>query len=226
VNQEAHLSLSSFTLFEGPDIAAFFVCAGIGFFAGSFAPSGSGASLYVTVLVAYHLFLAWLVFLSSTSFSYGDGAQKKAAISLPIGHTLLTHAACLAVILGSVATAAHKLSLPATAQHGAADPNPQGYIIYQVAKAICGAMAGLAIFERRWLFSAEPTMQPATPAEAPPSPVLQAATADDMREWQQHLAQQKPGSRRPGSSLKAEYEQWLLARQQARQSGAIPDPKR
>lgn len=216
------MSLSSFASFEGPDIVAFIVCAAIGFFAGSFAPQDSGASLYITVLVAYHLFLVWLIFLSGTSFSNDGDAQKAAGISLPVWQTLLTHVACLAVILGTVATAAHKLAAPATAHGDTPAPDPQSYIIYQVARAIAGAMAGFAIFERRWLFSAEhPTHAAPREPEAPPSPVLQAATADDMREWQQYLAQQKPGSRRPGSSLKAEYEQWLLARQQARQSGAI-----
>jgi hypothetical protein len=37
-----------------------------------------------------------------------------------------------------------------------------------------------------------------------------------MRDWQHYLEQKKPGPRTMGSSLKAEYEQWLLARQQAR----------
>ncbi len=221
------MSLGVFSNFEGPDIVAFLVCAAIGFFAGSFAPQGSGASLYITVLVAYHLFLVWLIFLSGTSFSYGGDVQKAAAISLPIGQTLLTHAACLAVILGTVATAAHKLSGVDAAHGDVSAPNPQGYVTYQVAKVIAGAMAGFAIFERRWLFSSETALQPARPIESAPSPVLQAATADDMREWQQYLAQRKAGSRRPGSSLKAEYEQWLLARQQARNSGgAVPNPDR
>ena len=211
------MSLSSFSNFEGPDLAAFLVCAAIGFFAGCFAPHDSAASLYITVLVAYHLFLAWLIFLSGTSFSEGGDAQKAAAISLPIGQTLLTHAACLAVILGTVATAAHKLALMNAPHDDSAMPNTQGYVMYQVAKAICGAMAGFALFERRWLFSAEPSVRPAaTVIETGPSPVLEAATADDAREWHQYLAQQKPGSRPVGSSVKAEYERWLLARQQAR----------
>jgi hypothetical protein len=207
------MSLSSFSNFEGPDVLAFIVCAGIGYFAGSFAPQGSGASLFITTLIAYHLFLAWLLFLSGTSFSYEGDARKEAALALPLGQTLLTHAACLAIILGAVATAAHKLAQMNAVPVEAFAPRPEGYIIYQAAKAICGAMAGLAIFERRWLFSAEPTMQPASRVEALPSPVLQASTADDMRDWQQHLAQMKPGSRPMGSSLKTEYEKWLLQRQ-------------
>jgi len=212
------MSLSSFSNFEGPDVLAFIVCAGVGYFAGSFAPQGSGASLFITTLIAYHLFLVWLLFVSGTSFSDDGEARKEAALALPIGQTLLTHAACLAIILGSVATAAHKLAQFTATPADPLAPHPDGYIVYQAAKAICGAMAGLAIFERRWLFSAEPTMQVAAPIEAPVSQVLRASTADDMRDWQQHLAQMKPGSRPMGSSLKAEYEQWLLQRQQA--SGA------
>jgi hypothetical protein len=222
------MSLSSFSNFEGPDMVAFLVCEGIGFFAATFAPQDSGASLYVTVLVAYHLFLAWLVFVSGTSFSFEGDAQKKAAISLPVGQTLLTHAACLAVILGSVATAVHKLALLNPVHPGPDDvtaPNPHGYVIYQVAKAICGAMAAFAIFERRWLFSAEPSAQPAKVMEAAPSPVLQAATAEDTRAWHEHLAQQRPGLRTPGSSLKSEYEQWLLARQRKQNDLTAPGPQ-
>ena len=52
--------------------------------------------------------------------------------------------------------------------------------------------------------------------ETPIGPVIITATADDFQEWQRYLSQQKPGSRKPGSSLKTEYEQWLLARPQNR----------
>ena len=216
------MSLSSFSNFEGPDIAAFLACAALGFFAGTLAPEGSGASLYVTVLVAYHLFLAWLVFLSNTSFSEEGDSRKDAAMALPVVHTLLTHAACLAVILGSVASAVHKLAQLHADPQDLGAPHSDGYAIYQIAKVVCGAMAGLAIFERRWLFSAEPAMRTAHPTlqTAPLSPVLEAATGDDMRDWQHYLAQKKPGSRPLGSSIKAEYEQWLMARQQARNAAA------
>ena len=207
------MSLTSFVNFEGPDFLAFIGCAAAGVFAGSFAPSVSGISLYVTVLVSYHFFLAWLVFFSNTSFTFTGGARKDAGIALRLSQTLLTHTACLAVILCTLATALQKLAQ----LHAAVDdPGADADIVYQVTKVICGAMAGLAIFERRWLFSAEPSAQPAALGEASLSPGLEAATADDLRDWHIYLKKAKPGSRRPGASLKTEYERWLLARQRSR----------
>ena len=45
---------------------------------------------YTYILVTFHLILAFKVLT----------ADKKAGLSLPIGQTILTHAACLAVIVG------------------------------------------------------------------------------------------------------------------------------
>ena len=212
------MSYSAFYSFEGPDFAAFAAAVLIGYFAGTFARIGSAASLYITVLISYHLFLAWLVFFSSNSL--GDDTRKQAGIALPTGQTLLTHAACLAVILGPVATAVH--ALPHYSQ--ASDTMTMADLAairlkFRVAEAVCGLAAGLAIYERRWLFSAEGTKFPAHPRDVPAaaaSPVLQAASGTDFEEWQRYLAQQKPGTRKPGTSLKEEYEQWLRARQQNR----------
>jgi hypothetical protein len=94
------MRLSAFSKFEGPDIGGFAVCILIGFFFGSFAPAGSPASFYITVLVSYHFFLAWLILFSSE--------HKEAGVSLPIWQTLLTHAACMFVIIGPVVTAVHR----------------------------------------------------------------------------------------------------------------------
>ena len=214
------MGYSAFYSFEGPDFAAFAAAVLISYFAGTFAPVGSAASLYITVLLSYHLFLAWLVFFSSNSL--GDDNRKQAAISLPIGQTLLTHAACLAVILGPVATAVHALPHYSQAQAPMTMADMAAIRLkFRLAEALCGLAAGLAIYERRWLFSAEGAQFPPKPGDAPvaaPSPVLQAASGDDFAEWQHYLAQRKPGTRKPGTSLKAEYEQWLLARQQTRQA--------
>jgi hypothetical protein len=214
------MSYSAFYSFEGPDFAAFAIAVLIGYFAGTFAPTGSAASLYITVLISYHLFLAWLVFFSSNSL--GDDSHKRAAISLPIGQTLLTHAACLAVILGPIATAVHALPHYSQAHDTMTMADMAAIRLkFRLAEALCGLAAGLAIYERRWLFSAEGAQFPPKPGDAPvaaPSPVLQAASGDDFAEWQHYLAEQKRSARKPGTSLKAEYEQWLLARHRARQT--------
>jgi hypothetical protein len=46
-----------------------------------------------------------------------------------------------------------------------------------------------------------------------------ASTGDDYQEWMRYLAQQKPSAMKPGTSMKAEYEKWLRARNR---SQAVP----
>jgi hypothetical protein len=210
------MGVSSFSSFDGPDLLAFVVCAGIGYVIGSLIPSGA-ASIYTTILVAYHLFLAWLILRVRGDSDQGD---KRAGISLPIVHTLLTHAACLVVILAPVAAALHSmpfLTHPATAAADPADPEAAMLQMENVKhglrliKGLCCAIAAFAVFERRWLFSSEASEAP-RPQPAP-SPVVSAvrATGDDTVEWERYLAEHRQ-SFAPGTSIKAEYEKWLVAR--------------
>ena len=177
------MGLAAFLNLEGPDIAAFFAATILGYLAGAIVPPGPW-SIYIAILVSYHLFLAWLVY----------STEQKTGASLPIASTIVTHLACLAIVIPLSMGRSH---IPFF-----------GIFRY--------AIASLAIFERGWLFSGkigepEPKLE-----EAPLPAAVIAATADDFQEWQRHLARQKPGSRKPGSSLKAEYEQWLLARARSR----------
>jgi hypothetical protein len=163
------------------DLLGFVVSALFGYLAGSFMPPGAWAA-FTAVLVSYHLFLGWLV----------STAEDRAGVSLPIVHTVLTHAACLVVIL-PLGKASQVLPFFSLFRYG---------------------IASLAIFERGWLFSGNNK-------PPPPPPVISiahivAATPDDYQEWLRHLAQQKSSSRKPGASLKAEYEQWLQSRAQSR----------
>jgi hypothetical protein len=173
------MGLAAFLNLEGPDIAAFFAATILGYLAGAIVP-GSW-SIYVSILVSYHLFLAWLVF----------SAEQKTGASLPLASTIITHLACLAVVIPLSMGRSH---IPFF-----------GIFRY--------AIASLAIFERGWLFSGQIGGEPRL-EEAPIPAIVVTATADDFQEWQRYLAQQKPGSRRSGTSLKAEYEQWLIARAQ------------
>ena len=210
------MGVSSFSSFDGPDFLAFLVCAGIGYFIGTLVPAGA-PSIYACILVAYHLFLAWLIFRVRGDSDQGD---KKAGISLPIVHTLLTHAACLVVVLGPVAIALHSmpfLAHPATAAADPADPEAAALQMnnaehmLRLVKGIACSVAVLAVFERRWLFSSEASEKP-SPHSAP-SPVASAvrATGDDTVEWERYLAAHRQ-SFAPGTSIKAEYEKWLVAR--------------
>jgi hypothetical protein len=174
------MGLAAFLNLEGPDIAAFFAATILGYVAGAIVPAGSW-SIYVSILVSYHLFLGWLVF----------SAEQKTGASLPIASTIVTHLACLAVVT----------------------PLGIGRRYIPFFGIFRYAIAALAIFERGWLFGGQIGGEPKL-EEAPLPAVVVTATADDFQEWQRYLAKQKPGSRRPGSSLKTEYELWLLARAQ------------
>ena len=73
---------------KGRDLAAFLVSGILGYLAGTRMPEGAW-SVYTSILVSYHLFLAWLVI----------DADHEAGISLPIASSIITHMACLAVIV-------------------------------------------------------------------------------------------------------------------------------
>jgi hypothetical protein len=211
------MRLSAFSNFEGTDFLAFAACAAIGYLMGTLAPAGSALAIYGTILISYHLFLAWLIFFSS-------GEHKEAGVSLPIGHTVLTHLACLFVILAPIAAARHAIPNFGGAQdnhtlEGITDTDHS----IRVFQALCCSIAAFAMFERGWLFSSEKPMEQAKPVETPLAPVVLTASADDFEAWRQHLAQQKPGAQRAGASLKMEYEQWLLARQQRRAAQSAQD---
>lgn len=185
------MGLMAWLNLEGKDVAAFVGACLIGYFAGSFLPEGAWA-VYTSILVAYHAFLFWLVIT----------AEHETGFSLPIASTILTHLACMVIIL-PLGMARHFLPFFGILRYG---------------------IASLAVFERGWLFSGKGSSAP-KPQEAPTSQPIITASADDYQEWLRYLAQQKPGSRKIGSSLKAEYEQWLLARaasRSAQPSGNLP----
>jgi len=88
---------------------------------------------------------------------------------------------------------------------------------------------GLAVLERFWLFSGRaqkkeipaPVVDPA--AAAAIAAAHAAATGDDYEAWQQHLAQRSPLSRKPGTTLKDEYEQFMVARVKSRAAAPSTD---
>jgi hypothetical protein len=174
---------------EGIDIMAFVAADLIGLLVASLMPAGTWA-VCTGILVAYHLFLGWLVITN----------QKKAAVSLPIAHTVITHLAFLVIII-PIGIGRHYIPLFGLFRFG---------------------VAGIAIFERGWLFTSTQVIEPRYESVLA-TPVVAAATAEDFEAWRQHLAQQKTGSRQLGTSIKAEYEQWLLARHRARPTSVPAD---
>lgn len=68
---------------------AFLLCSGFGYLIGHYFGDGAFAA-YAAILISYHLYLAFLVV----------SAEKETGLSLPIGQTIVTHAACLVVVVG------------------------------------------------------------------------------------------------------------------------------
>jgi lipopolysaccharide export LptBFGC system permease protein LptF len=160
------------------DLIAFAVSAILAYMASTLVPEGPWAN-YTFILVYYHLFLAWLLI----------DADYKTGVSLSIVLTILTHLACLTIIIS----------------YG------MGQNVIPFYRILRYGVIALAIFERNWLFSGGKKKQD-LPVEAPIKPVIAEATADDYEAWLKHLTTRDPTSRKPGMSVNEEYQQWLVAR--------------
>jgi hypothetical protein len=197
-------------------LVVFLICSGIGYLLGEYLPAPWAS--YVSILVSYHLFLAWLVFT----------ADHEAGLSMPVLSTVLTHAACLAVLIG--------LAIG------------RRYIPFLGLVRIF--VPGLAPFECNWLFAAG-TAKRKAPKEAidsqsmattPVSEALVAATpiasspaastsgasasnpsttvavsngaytADEHTAWIRYLSHPRRAYRKPGLSVGDEFKQWQAAR--------------
>jgi len=196
---------------------------------------------FTYILVSYHLVLAFKIITS----------EKKAGLSLPIGQAILTHLACVAILIG-LAVLRHRIPF-------------FGLIRY--------FLPGIAPFEARWLFSGEKVrierltddeaiqaatvhFEPATvgtvasaagsaaPAVAPVAPAVAAttptngfasvtglfshaassgsgnpgsadtslyatSTGDDYNEFLTLMQKGIRPFRKPGISIREEYELWL-----------------
>jgi hypothetical protein len=167
--------------------AAFIVCSVIGFVMARYLFEGAWAT-YAYILISYHLFLAWLVIT----------AEHETGFSLPIFSTIITHLACLTVVVG-LTVGRHYIPF-------------FGLIRY--------CIPAMAPFERDWLFSGNAQKKdvkkkvPVTAAvnAIPVDVAIEEATAEDHEAWIRHLAQPNRATRKPGLSVKEEYEQWLVAR--------------
>jgi hypothetical protein len=106
-------------LLQGKDYAALLFAAGLGYLAGMFVPHG-WPSIYVSILVSYHLFLAWLLLTN----------ERKAAVPISAFYSIGTHLSCMTIILALGLTRSFI-------------PNFD---------LVCCCFAGLAFFERNWLF--------------------------------------------------------------------------
>jgi hypothetical protein len=149
---------------------------------------------YDAILISYHLFLVFLVIT----------AEQKTGFSLPIVHTILSHLACLALVI-SVPVLRHQIPF-------------FGLVRYFI--------PALAPFECDWLFSGgkakkeEPITVKAAEAAATTASASASATADDYEEWLRYLKVRNPLSVKHGMTIKDEYEQWMVARVKSRPPAA------
>jgi hypothetical protein len=194
---------------EPIDGGALFVCDILGLLAGWLFWPNRVFAFSAYMLVSYHLFLAWLLLTS----------DRKVGLSMHIVPTVLTHLACMLA-------ACFCFMLAVSMGHG-------GLVFWSVFRMIRYGLfvciPGLAAFERFWLFSGRaqkkeipaPVVDPA--AAAAIAAAHAAATGDDYEAWQQHLAQRSPLSRKPGTTLKDEYEQFMVARVKSRAAAPSTD---
>jgi hypothetical protein len=199
---------------EPIDIGVYIVSSIIGFIVFMWLRHNLPLAILVSSFLSFHLFLGWLVFT----------ADHETGFSLPIVSTIFTHFACLVIVY--LCTAVIRVFSVA----GLYFPiylfpllRPLRYII-----ALC--IPAIAMFERFWLFSGGkkkktvPLTAAQVAAAAENAAAAEAATASDYEEWMRYVALQKRPFPKPGSSLKVEYERWLVARAKSRASSATGNP--
>jgi hypothetical protein len=158
--------------------AAFLLSTVIGFLIGHYLLPGA-TGVFVSMLLSYHLFLAFLVII----------ADHEKGLSLPVGSTILTHLACLAVLVGVAIGRQH---IP----------------FFFLLKFFVPA---LAPFEAEWLFSGGRKKK--VPAATKPEPIpMPEGIADDYEEFLRYLSQKNRSFSKPGRSVREEHVLWTADR--------------
>jgi len=179
------MGMQGFLNLEGEDFAAFVISGLAGFFAGTLV-SDANWSVYVSILVSYHLFLAWLVFNQS----------GRAGLSMPLWMTVLTHAACMVVALGPAVMAEH---------------SALGFGIFRYGIAALAIFETGWLFSKE---EHKPLLDEITGPE-PVAPGIRA-TAEDEIAWLHYLQHRRPGMTRHGTTIRQERDDWMRARVKAR----------
>ena len=181
---------------QGKDAIPFVIAGVIGYFAGRLVPDHDWA-VYTSILVSYHLFLAWLVLT-------GD---NEAGVSLGILSTILTHAACLFLAV-AVTMARHYIPFFGVIRFGISS-----IAVFERGWLFSGGKPKARVEQAQ----PEP-VKAAAAAEVQPAQVsiIASATGQDHEDWLRYLASRNPTHRRAGLSMSQEYEQWLQARMKNR----------
>jgi hypothetical protein len=182
----------------------FAVCSGIGYLIAISLPEGP-LTAYVPLLVSYHLFLAYLVITEN----------QKVGFSMPVGQTIITHSACLALLVGLA----------------------MGRHLVPFFGLIRLLVPGLAPFEADWLFGgrtapkteekavhtsvavAAVATDPAADTADEPAPVAVQSREELVEEYdafQKYLKQARRKFRKPGISVGEEFHLWRADRARER----------
>lgn len=167
----------------GRNAVAFVFCVLLGYVPASFLPEGAWFTI-AYLLIASHLFFGWLVMTG----------EHDAGFNLPIGATIVTHLAFLALVIGFGIC-------------GRFIP------FFEWIRYIVPA---LAYFEVKWLFGIERTRDElqvrSEKVARAAAAIAGSASVDDYKDWLRYLAQPNRPPREPGMTVEQEYRQWLLAR--------------
>lgn len=165
------------------------LCGLVGYMLARFFPDGSMA-IYAPMLISYHLYLAFLVIT----------AVQDKGISLSIPSTVLTHIACLALLVVFAEGREHI---------------PYFWVVRFFTPSI-------ALFEATWLFAGKGKRQAAAAAsEAGP---VADCNAEDYEEFIQYLRQNERPFSKPGRSVGEEFKFWLAYR--TKHQHAVPSSQR
>ena len=169
---------------------------------------------YAALLLTYHLFLAYRVYVLKSGAARTHGLP--ATVAAHLGFVVLVVALRLGLVtyIRSDLQSLPKESLAAAASLGA----------WVLRVVMILATYGLATLERRLFFSGEQEKKTDNPADIESilvemrskypqdASTLIAATGSDHAEWTQYCARRKSTFYDPRKSPKEDFEQWLRAR--------------
>jgi hypothetical protein len=154
---------------------------------------------YASILVAYHLFLGWLLL----------SADHETGVSLPIWATILTHLCCLLVLI-TFSKVSYAFPILRIIRLGAVylATFEVGWLFSAAEKQLpdAGFVAAVAIKTR-------------SGAGVP----LVAATGADHHEWIKHRSQKNMAYYKPGTSPGEDFELWLRARGKTQYAAAAAE---
>jgi hypothetical protein len=169
-----------------PTDAVGYLLAVLGGFVASTLVSDVSWSIYVSILVSYHLFLMWLIATHS----------QKSGLSMPIWATVLTHGGCMVLVLA-----------PATVLGSSGIVHL--IFRYGIVSLALFERGWLFSPEERMRRPEE------DPSLAPYNPAIRATQEDEIA-WFEYLKTRRPGMTKPGTTIRDEHQAWLLARHKQR----------